>query len=452
MSVPASPTMTALPAAPELRASRPGAPRAPVAGAEHAASAPVRQRLRRWSYRRALRLAMLVYGLVLRVASLIGRRPWARGADEGCEILLTGTFHSDNWINSHLRPLAASAYCARLYVVATYPVPPTPKLTLIQPPRWLSWLAGPVGARLLTFAAVALWKRPHWVGGFHLLLNGLAAALVARLAGSHAMYFCVGGPAEVLGGGIQSENRLFSRLEVADPVVERRLIRAVRAFDLVITMGTGAVQFFSERGLAARYEVVSGGIDHERFAARPLAVRPANDLILVGRLVEIKRVDIFLHALRHVADRLPNIRALIVGDGPLRPMLEQLSAELGLVDRVTFTGQRADVGELLQQSQVFALTSDSEGLSLSLMEAMTCGLPAVVTDVGDLADLVQDGVNGYRVPPRATGQLADALLALLSNPPRMARFSEAARTAARRYEVTAVTRQWDQILSGSFQR
>ena len=392
---------------------------------------------------------MLVYGIALRVASLLGRRPRKRRAGEGCAILLTGRFHSDNWVSSHLRPLAASPQCARLYVVANYPVPPLPNLTLIAPPRWLRCLAGSVGARLLTFAVVAVWKRPHYLGGFHLLLNGLAAALVARLAGSRAVYFCVGGPAEVLGGGVGSENRLFSRLEVADPVIERRLLRAVRAFDLVITMGSQAVKFFREHDIDTRFAVVSGGIDHERFRAHPANALPGYDVVLVGRLVEIKRIDVFLHALRRVADRLPNLRALIVGDGPLRATLERLARELDLDCRVTFAGQRQDVGALLQQSRLFVLTSDSEGLALSLMEAMTCGLPAVVTDVGDLADLVRHGVNGYLVPPRAIDQLADTLVALLTDSARLARFSEAARAAAQRYELTAVTRQWDEILAVS---
>jgi L-malate glycosyltransferase len=424
---------------------------APTIRTEHPA-VPFGQRLRRWVYRRTLRSALLAYDLTYHVARLLGRRPRPRRAGEACEILLTGTFHSDNWINSHLRPLAASALCARLYVVTTYPLPPTPNVVLIPPPRWLRRVFGSVGARLLTFVVVAHWKRPHYVGGFHLLLNGLTAALVARLAGSRAAYFCVGGPAEVLGGGIWSENRLFSRLEVPDPVVERRLIRAVRAFDLVVTMGTRAVTFFREHGVSTRFEVVSGGIDPERFAAQTGDVQPAYDLILVGRLVEIKRVDIFLHALRRVADRIPTVRAVIVGDGPLRPALERLSNELGLADRVTFAGQRQDVGALLRQSRVFVLTSDSEGLSLSLMEAMTCGLPAVVTDVGDLADLVQQGVNGYLVPPRASAMIADAIVELLADPALLNRYSAAARAAARRHKLTNVTRRWDEILSSDLGR
>ena len=81
------------------------------------------------------------------------------------------------------------------------------------------------------------------------------------------------------------------------------------------------------------------------------------------------------------------------------------------------------------------------------MEAMTSGLPAVVSDVGDLADLVEPGVNGYLVPRRAVGQFADAFSALLADPARLGQFSAAARASARRYELSAATRKWDEILA-----
>lgn len=412
----------------------------------------LRTRLRRALYRRALRLALIAYHIALRVGGLVRRRPRAQHAGQPCEILLTGAFNSDNWINAHLRPLAAATRCTRLYIVATRVVPPTPNVTPISPPRWLRRVAGDVPARLLTFAWIALRRRPHYMGGFHLLPNGLATALLARLAGSRALYFCVGGPAEVLGGGIVSENRLFSRLEVADPVIERRLIRAVAAFDLVIAMGTRAVSFFRAHHINTQFHVVSGGIDAARFVPPAADAIPTTDLILVGRLAEIKRVDIFLHAFQQVVRVLPMARASIVGDGVERPALRQLAHDLGIAHAVTFAGQRRDLDVLLRSARLFVLTSDSEGLALSLMEAMSCGLPAVVSNVGDLADLVEDGVNGYLLPPRAASAFAARIVELLSNPDRLARFSLAARAAALRYEMSAVAQRWGEILSAEAAR
>ena len=127
------------------------------------------------------------------------------------------------------------------------------------------------------------------------------------------------------------------------------------------------------------------------------------DLILVGRLAPIKRIDLYLRAIEQVSRRLPDVTAAIVGDGALRTELEQLVEELGIGERVHFAGQQSDVEDWLSRSRIFVLTSDSEGLALSLMEAMMCGLPAVVSDVGELGELVASGTNGCLVFKRYLG-------------------------------------------------
>jgi len=93
----------------------------------------------------------------------------------------------------------------------------------------------------------------------------MVAGLLARFIGSYSMYFCVGGPAEVINGGSLSENRLFRKIDKPDPIIERRLIEAVKDFDLVITMGEGAISFFRQHGVDAQFHIVSGGIDGSLF-------------------------------------------------------------------------------------------------------------------------------------------------------------------------------------------
>jgi glycosyltransferase involved in cell wall biosynthesis len=103
----------------------------------------------------------------------------------------------------------------------------------------------------------------------------------------------------------------------------------------------------------------------------------------------------------------------------------------------------------LRKSKIFVLTSDSEGLSLSMMEAMMSGLPAVVSDVGDLGDLVEHGVNGYLVPRRSPELFADCVVELLTDARKLEEFSQAARRSALRYETQTTIQRWDSIL-GNF--
>ena len=397
-----------------------------------------------WVVRRMLRLGLWAYRVVVAAASRLGPTPRSWGPGE-CEVLLTGTFYADNWVRSHVLPLAASRACARVRVVSSTPLLPMPKVEVVLPPRWLVRGLGTVPARLLTFAWTALFTRPHVVGGFHLLLNGLLAALLARLSGARALYFCVGGPTEVLDGGLWAENRLFGRIGQADPWIERRLLEAIGDFDAVVTMGSGAVSFLRERGLAVRCEVISGGVDPARFNGH---AGPTDlDLVLVARLVPIKAVDLFLRAVSGVARRLPSVRAAIVGEGPLRPSLEQLARELGLAERVQFAGQQADVAGWLRRARLFVLTSESEGLPLSVMEAMSCALPVVAPRVGELPELVEDGVNGFLVRERSPEAFAEKILALLSEPERRAAFAAAAARAAARHRPDVVSAAWDALLT-----
>lgn len=399
--------------------------------------------LSRFAIRCAIHGFLATYLPVLAVARLVRGRPRPIGP-EGADILLTGTFHSDNWVASHIRPLAQSVHCRRIRLVAVAARPASDKVHVIAPFPWLGRLAGPVGARLLTFMWIGLRERADIVGGFHLLVNGLVATLLARLTRARALYFCVGGPAEVLDGGLMSENRLFERLQRPDPVVERRLLRVVARCDLVITMGSRAVQFFRQRGVDTAFHVVAGGIDGRRFNATDDSSR--TDLVFVGRLAPIKRVDLLLDAVARIRAVVPGVRATVVGDGPLRERLQERAKELGLQRNVVFAGQQRNVEEWLRRARIFVLTSETEGLALSMIEAMLSGLPVVVSRVGDLPDLVEDGVNGYLVSERTPEAFATPVLALLADEKRRRAFGCAARRAAERYELGATTQSWDAIL------
>jgi glycosyltransferase involved in cell wall biosynthesis len=388
-----------------------------------------------------LSAAMAAYLGLLR--ALGHRRRPARDAS-GVDVLLTGTFHSENWVRAHLEPLVGANLCRRVRFVSLTPLPPIPGTEWVEPPRWLQRVVGGVPARLAVFLVLALRDRPHVVGGFHLLLNGLAAILAGRLSGAASLYFSVGGPEEMRDGGLWAENRLFSLIGSPSPRIERQLVAAACAADQIVTMGRGAARYFAARGAAHPPVVIAGAIDPTAYAgdSSPRDI----DLLLVGRLVPVKRIDLFLDAVALLRPERSGLRAVVVGDGELREALRQRAAAQGLDGVVEWAGQQRDVRPYLRRARVFCLTSDSEGLALSLMEAAMCGVPAVVSHVGDLGDLVSEGVNGYLVAERSAKAFADRMLELLADEGRRARFAAAARDAAKAYETLAVSRLWDELL------
>ena len=401
----------------------------------------------RWSrlfWHFTTRQFMLLCVIAVKISGLFGRRRRKLPPGKSCEIMLTGRFESDNWILAHLGPLAASKKCSRIWMVSTNPVPQLEKVEAIYPPKWLIKSIGMTQSRLLVFLLSAIWKRPHIVGGFHLMPNGIGAAIAGRLIRARTIYFSVGGPLEIDNGGVHSETRFLRKMETPDGVVEKRLVEIASRFDTIVTMGAKTIEFLRKKGVGADCQVLSGGIDPAKFATSNK--KPSVDVIVTCRLAEIKRIDVFLQAVKLVIAKIPDVKAMIVGDGEMITELKQMAFDLGVSDNVEFTGHQNNIEHQLQKGRIFVLTSDSEGLSLSMMEAMMCGLPVIVSDVGDLRDLVENGINGFLVPRRSPGKFASRIIELLTDENKLKSFSAAAHNAALRYSMQAATEKWDELI------
>jgi glycosyltransferase involved in cell wall biosynthesis len=150
-------------------------------------------------------------------------------------------------------------------------------------------------------------------------------------------------------------------------------------------------------------------------------------LVRVGRLAQSKGNDILLRALAS-EPQLEAAKLLFVGDGEELAALQQLTSECGLAGRVTFTGYRADIPDLLAASDVFVLPSIKEGLPIALLEAMASSLPVVSTDAGAISIALENGRNAWVVPAANQAALTTALVQACSRPDARAAF------AARAYE------------------
>jgi glycosyltransferase involved in cell wall biosynthesis len=145
----------------------------------------------------------------------------------------------------------------------------------------------------------------------------------------------------------------------------------------------------------------------------------------VGRLSPEKAPDDFVSSFRYARKLLPEVRYLVIGDGVMRPQLEQMIRDLDAGDRVLMTGFRRDIPDLLCAVDVLALVSHMETFSLTTLEAMAMHLPCVVTAVGGNPEQVTDGENGRLVPDRNPQSLAEALVEILLQPGKQQRFGEA---------------------------
>lgn len=133
----------------------------------------------------------------------------------------------------------------------------------------------------------------------------------------------------------------------------------------------------------------------------------------VGRLAPEKRVDLLIEALGRLRANGVNCRLVLVGDGELRPEHEAQVAQMGLTAHVLFMGVQSNIGALHSEFDVFVNSSRTEGVSLSILEAMSAGLPIVATAVGGTPLLIEDSVSGRLVEPESPEALAAGIQSLL---------------------------------------
>ena len=380
-----------------------------------------------------------VYGFTWLVAVLARRIPRRRWRPTG-RIVVTGTFFNPNWYLSHITPLTRSGIKEVILVTDT-PQQPIEGVTFSCPPRWLQTVVSRAGAKAIWMVITGLRHRPDLYMGYHIFPSAVSALCVARLSNRPACYQDTSGPLELEGGGWHAENRILAALGGPSRVVEAVVRRIVREFDLVVVRGTKAADYVRELGYKNHLAVITGSVETEQ-EWRERDNREI-DVVFVGRLTECKRADRFVSIVADVAERNPGIRATVVGDGPDRDALTKQSSDMGVEDKLTFLGTRDDVPTLLSMSKVYVLTSRWEGLSIAMIEAMANGAVPVVSDVGDLRDIVTDGVNGYVIAQDDIAGFSAAVSHLLDNKALWRAMSLAAVAAATEYSgVEAVSKKW----------
>jgi sugar transferase (PEP-CTERM/EpsH1 system associated) len=239
---------------------------------------------------------------------------------------------------------------------------------------------------------------------------------------------------------------------------KRKLVRrcAYELADAVFVVSEEMRQYFCrETGFALkRMRVIHNGVDvAEIEAADPCGVREefglaATDFVIgtVARFQETKDLPTLVRAFAQLRQRHANVKLLLVGDGAERQRLEQLVAQLHVGAAVIITGIRHDVPRLLRALDAFALSSLSEGLPISVLEAMAAGLPVVATNVGMLPELLREGENGFLVAPGDVAALAKRLELLVTKHDLADRLGVAGKQLVQcDYSLAAMLRHYEEL-------
>lgn len=220
---------------------------------------------------------------------------------------------------------------------------------------------------------------------------------------------------------------------VADDLLQRRVVRSgrIRVIPNGLELSGSAVPASTVQALRGEL-----GVGTDTFA-----------WLAVGHLAVRKDYPTLLRALHLLRARPAPWKLFIVGSGTLEEPLRALAAELGLAERVRFMGFRKDAAQLVHAADGLVMSSSMEGTPNALMEAMLAGKPTVGTRVGGIPELLEDGVNGYLVPPADPAALAGAMARLMdTDEGERARMGERGRARVMaRHDLGAVVEQWDEL-------
>ena len=291
-------------------------------------------------------------------------------------------------------------------------------------------LLQPSGRIGLIRQMVRLFRRGHFdVVHTHNTYPHLYASIAARLAGVSVVVNTRHGQRAGHGWKSRTQFRWASRL-----------------VDRIVAVSDDAARLCVDAdGVAARRVIrIWNGIDLNDFSFTGPAAAPI--AISVARLSAEKDFPTLLRAVALAIREVPDLQLKLVGDGAERTKLEGLTRELGITSCVEFLGERTDVPHLLAQAGFFVTSSLTEGISLTLLEAMAVGLPVVATAVGGNSEIVVDDVTGKLVPPANPEALARAIVDMCRSENRWPALGRAGRNrVSDHFEVHRMVADYERL-------
>ena len=360
-------------------------------------------------------------------------------------IVITTTLNN-NLFRAKLEPLLRARSGLEVLVITDREGPTLAGVTWVWPRGWLRY-TGRLGGRLLLLTCAIFHPRTRLVMAYGVMPHGLFAVGLARLRRVPVFLHFIAGPAELrFAHDVEvSDNSVIGRSrrpELWEYIVQHCARRADRIFvPGTVTRDFLVAEHYPPKKIRVLHSTVDPAVYFSTDKSRDI------DVIISARLRARKRPIFTLRVLARLRERLPGVRFCWMGDGILHEEFKTALQSLQINDVTEWISTDA-VAPYYRRAKVFLLCSINEGLSLACMEAMASGAVPVVTDCGDMRDIVDPETTGCVLDVRSSeDEFADAVAALLTNPTRLAAYSRAAAefiTANHGFEVAE--RKWVEVL------
>ena len=343
---------------------------------------------------------------------------------------------SDDKVRARLLPLQELDIVEEILLVRRLPLE-TKKTKTFSSPGFFQWsLLLSELYRFFALIYLCIREKPDLLYAIYFVPHGIYAAIVGFLFGIPVIQELIGTDRPKV-----AKNKFFQSLLKKSARIG---VRGISSTEQLVSLGIRRDKIFVPTAVNV--------LDFSLF--RPDSSPKKYDLIYCGRMDRNKRIDLIINAISQISQGMPEIRAVLVGDGPERNNLENLCRQLDLENTIVFAGNLSyqEIPRFLNQSRIFVMSSAFEGLPVAMIEALSCCLPVVVPDIGDISDVAVDGYNARLVRGNEVSDYANAISELLKNKELYNKLAEGACKTRERfleeYSLEKAKISWEKIIAG----
>jgi glycosyltransferase involved in cell wall biosynthesis len=227
-------------------------------------------------------------------------------------------------------------------------------------------------------------------------------------------------------------------------IILKKLLKTIYATSTITVLQTDRARKYFPEVVQRNSIVIVNPIDINTYAIEQSKPR----IVSAGRLVKQKNQIMLVKAFKQIHDKYPEYSLTIYGEGELREEIEEQIIKLDLKEAVDLPGNLTNVHDEMKDAYMFVLSSDYEGLSNSLLEAMMMGLPCISTDCSGSDEVIIDRYNGILVPRGNQEQLSEAMKLLIDDKELTKKIGRNAMTSSEKFSTKNVINKWDKIIIG----
>jgi glycosyltransferase involved in cell wall biosynthesis len=355
---------------------------------------------------------------------------------------------ADRSLEHFIYPITLLKEVEKILLVRDTKGPGMNKVDYYCPPSWS--LRFPIVALFFKFLLIiylSIREKPALIHAYLLFPHAYLAFFTGKLTRRKIGISLIAGPMEIYAlGGSPIDKYCYTKPLPKLPLHGKIIKKIVKKFDIITTTGNFTKHFLVHNGIGEHKIFILPHVVDNKF--KPIDTRKEYDVVYIGRLAQVKHVETLIKAISVVKEHNPHIRAAILSEGPEKDKLERLSKRLDLVNNIDFVGYQSDIWNWYNKGKIFVLTSEREGFPYAVSEALSCGLPVITSNCGDVCDIIKDGYNGVIINDYQDYQaFAEAIVKLLQNPRLINKYSSNGLKTVEKNGIDKVCNIWNNIIN-----